>query len=126
MFKQQSAIPHRCEFYFPLVVFGFSDADHKFFPVAFFITSHEEAIDYISFLAEIKKLLLVHFEFLFEPNYIMSDAGKSITKSICTVFPHSIKLMCFFHVMHNVIIIIIFCIIIILYIIVCIHTHMCV
>jgi hypothetical protein len=91
------------KYYFPLIVFGYTDCDHVFYPAAFMITSHEETKDYRHFFKSLNRLIESHFDQKFEPEFIMSDAGKSINKAIRLTYENTTKLMCFFHVMHNVI-----------------------
>lgn len=37
-------------FNYPLIVFGYTDKKHQFFPVSFMFTSHEKQQDYLHFL----------------------------------------------------------------------------
>ena len=41
---------------YPVIVFGMSDINRKFFPIAFMITSHETETDYISFFNALKEV----------------------------------------------------------------------
>ncbi len=90
------------KYFYPLIVFGYTDADHKFYPACYMITSHEETRDNTHFFKQLNNVIKGHFGVGFEPTFIMSDAGKSIGSAIRKTFPNCTKLMCFFHVMYNV------------------------
>ena len=87
--------------FFPVIIFGATDRDNKFFPIAFMITSHETSEDYTHFFAEFKKVAKQVLNVDFDPQYIMADAGSSIHNGIKANFPNTTQLMCYFHVRFN-------------------------
>ena len=42
------------KYFYPLIVF--TDLNHKFYPIAFMITSHEIAVDYVNFFSKLKEV----------------------------------------------------------------------
>ena len=87
---------------FPLLVFGISDQAHRFHPIAFGIMSHEQEIDFEEFykgLIDLSK----KFYIAFNPEYIMQDAWDASYKSAIKNFEDVNILMCWYHVMANVI-----------------------
>ena len=55
-------------YFYPVIIFGITDLNHKFYPIVFMITSHETHIDYIHFFVSLKaialKLLKIKFQCL--------------------------------------------------------------
>lgn len=47
-------------YYFLLIVLGVSDADHRFFPIAFMVTSHEETGDFDHFFSSLNELITIN------------------------------------------------------------------
>jgi hypothetical protein len=87
---------------FPLVVFGMSDINRKFYSLAFAFTSHEQHKDFCKFFINLKKLA-IQLNIVFDPKFMCIDASKSLAFAINTVFPHCVLLMCWFHLKYNVI-----------------------
>ena len=88
---------------FPLDVFAVTDMHGQLHPIAFMITSFETVYDFDQFyfgLIQLAETLNLNFD----PEYIMQDACEASYNSACKYFPNAIVLMCFFHVMQNVII----------------------
>ena len=46
------------KYFYPLIIFGITDYNHKFYPIVFMITSHESTDDYVHFLTELKRIIL--------------------------------------------------------------------
>jgi hypothetical protein len=90
------------KYFYPVIVFGITDINHKFFPIAFMITSHETEADFKWYFNTLKDLIYDVFSYKFEPQYIMSDAASAIYNAAKSVFPNTIMLMCYFHVKYNV------------------------
>jgi hypothetical protein len=86
---------------FPIVAIGVSDIRGKFFPVSMAIMSNRESSDYIhlfsSLCLKIKEILGIDLR----PDFIMSDAEGAVWIAAEKVFPHSHKLMCYFHVVYD-------------------------
>ncbi len=59
---------------FPLIVFGVSDFNRKFYPVAFMFTSYELNVDYLNFFKSLKRLCIV-LNLIFDPKYMVIDAS---------------------------------------------------
>ena len=82
------------KYFYQLIIFGITDLNRCFFPIAFMVTSHEKTGDYIHFFKSLNKIAsqLVpgpreDFQFKFEPKNIVSDAAKSIAKAIKRTYP---------------------------------------
>ncbi len=86
---------------YPLIVFGFSDVGHQFYPIAFMFTSHEQATDFDYFFAKLDKVCN-HLDVAFKPEFIVSDASPALYNSIHRNLPDAQHLMCWFHVKLNV------------------------
>jgi len=65
---------------YPLVIYGITDIQGKFHPVAFMITSNETDKDFFEFYSGIKAVAL-QLEINFEPNFIMQDAASASYKA---------------------------------------------
>jgi len=78
-----------------LVVFGRTDIQRKFHPVAFMITSHEQINDYVFFYT-ILKWITTCLSLNLNIKYLMQDAYKSESTAISTLFPDAIILYCYF------------------------------
>jgi len=96
------------KYFYPLIIFGITDLNRCFFPIAFMVTSHEKTGDYIHFFKSLNKIAsqLVpgpreDFQFKFEPKNIVSDAAKSIAKAIKRTYPSCVLIMCWFHLKYN-------------------------
>ena len=86
---------------YPLIVFGVSDINRKFYPVAFMFTSHELNDDYLNFFKSLKRLCIV-LNLIFDPKYMVIDASKELAYAIKKVFPLCLIIMCWFHLKYNV------------------------
>ena len=86
---------------YPLIVFGFSDQQRQFYPLAFMFTSHEQEADYNHFLGNFKRLCN-QFDINFQPKFIVSDASKAISNAIKSSLPGCVQLMCWMHLKMNV------------------------
>jgi hypothetical protein len=67
MFRISSGIIFHCDatykvvkHEYPLIVFGVSDINRKFYPVAFMLTSHKLNDDYLTFYKSLKRLYIVY------------------------------------------------------------------
>ena len=89
----------------PLMVFGVSDINRKFFPVAFMITSHETKLDYSHFFHSIISICST-LNLKLEPEFMMIDASRAIAWAIRKCFPRCKIVMCYFHLCYNVIILV--------------------
>ena len=58
----------------PLIVFGFTDVELKFFQIAFMFTSHETLADYIHFWVSFLEVCAEE-DVEFKPKFILSDAS---------------------------------------------------
>ena len=86
---------------YPLIVFGMSDINRKFFPICFMFTSHEFTEDYKNFFASLIQLSNL-LKIVFSPKYICIDASKSMSGAIKKLLPSCVVLMCWFHLKSNV------------------------
>lgn len=86
---------------YPLIVFGFCDIQHQFFPLAFMYTSHEETSDFEWFFRSFKNLC-TKLEIEFDPFYIVTDACKAMAAAIDKELPDTTLIMCYFHVKLNI------------------------
>ncbi|CAF1014331.1 unnamed protein product [Brachionus calyciflorus] len=87
---------------FPLIVFCCSDLEHKFYPILFFITSHEQENDFNFFwnsLLDVCKLL--NNDLINSIRFICSDADRAIANSIKKNLENSTLIMCWFHLTAN-------------------------
>jgi hypothetical protein len=86
---------------YPLIVFGVSDINRKFYPICFMFTSHEQNQDYVKFFTSLEKLAS-NLKIVFSPEYICIDASKCMAYAIRKLFPLCRILMCWFHLKANV------------------------
>ncbi|RMZ98258.1 hypothetical protein BpHYR1_009397 [Brachionus plicatilis] len=86
---------------FPFLVFGFSDLNGQFHPIAFVLISHERSGDFDWFFGALKNVFN-SMGILFSPTYMMMDANDASYIAVEKHFPNCIVLMCFFHVNFNV------------------------
>ena len=86
---------------YPLIVFGLSDINRKFYPLCFMFTSHETNKDYANFFKSVKKLSIL-LNIMLSPEYMCIDASKSMAYGIRKVFELCLILMCWFHLKSNV------------------------
>ena len=86
---------------FPVFVFGISDIQHTFHPIAFCVSSNEEETDFIEFY---KGLLDLADEMGIEldPDFIMQDACGASYNAARSVGLNGNILMCYFHVLYNI------------------------
>ena len=83
------------------IVFGVSDINRKFYPIAFMFTSHEQNADYLRFFKCLKKLTVI-LNLFFDPKYCVIDASKAMAHAINRMFPLCCIIMCWFHLKYNV------------------------
>ncbi len=87
---------------FPVMVFGITDIAGEFHPIAYCITSHEKEEDFVEFFTSLQKLAKeMHIDF--SPDYLMIDASDATYNAVVKLFPGVTILMCYFHMMQNVI-----------------------
>jgi hypothetical protein len=65
------------EFGFPLIGYGISDMNRKFWPVGFMFTSHEQKGDYLKFFQKMVEVALL-VDVILEPKFMVIDACKAI------------------------------------------------
>ena len=87
---------------FPFIVCGLSDIMHRFHPIAFLFTSHEDKDAYSFLINSIKSFVCVHLSFDMEPNYCISDNADEIFSAVTAEFPDTIKVNCYAQMMRNV------------------------
>ena len=84
---------------FALIVFGKTDSRHKFYSIAFGISSHEQEEDYSYFYSGLDICKSVNINF--SPKYKMQDACLASYNAALSLFPEVKILMCYFHVRLN-------------------------
>ena len=83
---------------YPVMVIGTTDQDHVFHPYAMALCSNEGSDDF-----EFIFRALHNFDTTWRPSILLADAAEAITVGFTHVFGESrIRLVCFFHVLHNV------------------------
>ncbi|RNA36561.1 hypothetical protein BpHYR1_025820 [Brachionus plicatilis] len=85
---------------FPLIVLGRTDAVHDFHPLGFFISSHEQEIDYQEFYQGFINLSVL-LDTEFDPDYVVQDAWLASFNALSKQFADCKLLMCYFHVIFN-------------------------
>lgn len=89
---------------FPVLVFGWTDLRRKFYPICYFITSHEQENDLTFFwksLFQIASVLNIDLKQLI--NYICIDADRASANSIQANLENTKLIMCWYHLVANVI-----------------------
>ena len=89
---------------FPVLVFGCTDIRRRFYPISYFITSHEQESDFSFFwisLIELANLLDIDLIQLIE--YICIDADRASANSVVSNLIKSKIIMCWYHLKANVI-----------------------
>ena len=86
---------------YPLIVFGISDINRKFYPLCFMFACYETNQDYVKFFKSLKKLAIL-LNIKLSPEYMCIDASKSMAYGIRKVFTLCVILMCWFHLKSNV------------------------
>jgi hypothetical protein len=90
---------------YPLIVFGITDIDHHFHPIALMITSHEQTIDFVRFFRSLNKLIKEKLNYNFSPTFIITDHSSAMFNAIEKDYKSLCQhITCFFHLMLNVII----------------------
>ena len=84
-----------------MAVFGRSDINRKFFPIALALISNEEAITYMAFFNALIQVCR-DFRINFVVQYIMMDAANEEANAASACFPNVIILMCWFHLVKNI------------------------
>ena len=69
---------------------GFSDASHKFHPVAIAVSSNENKWMY-------RALLTILRDNEYAPQVVLADGCSSITDAVAAVYPNAIRAMCWAH-----------------------------
>ena len=87
---------------FPFIVCGLSDIMHRFHPIAFLFTSHEDKDAYSFLINSIKSFVRVHLSFDMVPNCCISDNADEIFSAASADFPDTIKVNYYAHMMRNV------------------------
>ncbi|RNA39736.1 hypothetical protein BpHYR1_018799 [Brachionus plicatilis] len=83
---------------FPLIVFGFTSIQRKLYPIVYFITSHEQEIDFDYFWRSlIQTCHKLNKDLINYVNYICIDADRACANSIKTNLENSKIIMCSFH-----------------------------
>ena len=89
---------------FPVLVFGWTDLRRKFYPICYFITSHEQEIDFTFFWKSIIELMsLLKINLIQVINYICIDADRASANSIQDNLENSKLIMCWYHLVAKVI-----------------------
>ncbi len=89
------------KYFFPVLVFGITDIDRVFQPIAFMITSHETRNDFEFFFTSLASIAS-DFDIVFNPKIIISDACHAMNNAIVKLYPECILLMCWFHLKLNI------------------------
>jgi ribosome biogenesis protein Nip4 len=71
---------------FPLIVFGMSDINRKFYPLAFAFSSHEQNEDFRKFFINLTKITM-KLNITLAPKFMCIDASKAMAFAINKVFP---------------------------------------
>jgi hypothetical protein len=89
---------------YKLILVGVEDANRKLFPVAFSITMQESSLEYSFVIDHIKaQLSRMDPDHIWAPYSIQGDGATGLTLSIKQKFPVAIRLVCYFHVVKNVV-----------------------
>ena len=88
---------------FPLIVFGCTDIRRKFYPICFFVTSHEQELDYNIFWSSLIEVMeLMKIDLIKSVGYICIDAERASSNSINKMLFKSKVIMCWYHLKANV------------------------
>lgn len=90
------------KYFYPVIVFGCSDVNRKFYPIAYAITSHKQNEDYVWFFTKLNEVCQTLLNFEFKPKYLICHASKAIGGAIETCYPDATLLMCWFHMKANI------------------------
>jgi len=83
----------------PLIIVSTENIDHNYRPIAFYITWSESTEQTSLMLNKLKEFLHIHFNFIFEPKYIMTDNSNALISGCKQAFKHNyIHLGCHFHI----------------------------
>lgn len=82
---------------FPVLQIGTTDLHRKFHPFGLAVSTHETTKDFTFLFSSLKEALQKHFNVEFSPQYLISDAAKSIQNAFTSVFNGSSTIMCWFH-----------------------------
>lgn len=83
---------------YPLAVIGSTDINKHFHFFGVAVISHEEAADYAFVFNTVKEGLLDIFQFVYNPELLMSDAAWAIKNGFQLVFGSKSLLTCYMHV----------------------------
>lgn len=86
---------------YPLLVFGTSDKQRKCHIIALAMTSHETADAYQFCFETIKNNTVKFFNQNIPFKCLLSDTDRVIKVAFKIVFPNTIELVCWFHVLKN-------------------------
>jgi hypothetical protein len=89
------------KYFFPLIIFGFTDRSRKFYVVAYTFVSHEQEIDYNHFFTSLLKIT-GDLNIVLDIEYLVQDAWTATSNAACQMFDGLVIIMCWFHVMFNV------------------------
>ncbi|CAF1005065.1 unnamed protein product [Brachionus calyciflorus] len=88
---------------FPLIVFGCSDIRRKFYPICYFITSHEQEKDFIFFWESLIKIAkLLDIDLINIIDYLVIDADRASFNSILKTLTNTTVIMCWYHLIANI------------------------
>ena len=87
---------------FPLVIFGRIVIKRRFHPIIYFLTSHEQEIDFTYFYVELRAFLEklqgeYNINICFVFTYLIQDACLASYNAVNAVYPHVYVLMCWYH-----------------------------
>ena len=86
---------------YPLLVFGVSDKSRQFHPIAFMFLSHWCEEDFLHFFKSLIKIT-DQLRIILDMKLVCQDADMACFNAIMHLFPDTIVIMCWFHVMINV------------------------
>ncbi len=72
-----------------LLIFGVTDIQGKFHPVAFMIINKEREEDFIHFYSALKNFCKEEFDFDYEPRFIMQDHNQASYNAAKQIFPRA-------------------------------------
>jgi hypothetical protein len=89
------------KYFYPLLVFGITDYDRHFHPIAFMVTSHETEEDFKYFFVSLNTIAN-DLKITFQLKSIVSDACHAMYNALNEVYLNIIIVLCWFHVKLNV------------------------
>ena len=82
---------------FLLLTLSTEDPSHRGRLIALALSLHEDTASYLSFLSSIKDFLKEKKNYIWNPEYVLSDGAESIHNAVIQVFPQITHILCFFH-----------------------------